>query len=66
MTGVNWDLLRPTDGGFANALADGMDMGARGRQLQERKEYRSALGVLATEPENQEALSTVFSHNHAL
>lgn len=58
---INWGLAN--NGGFQNALAMGSAAGRAARMAAERKEYRAALGVLATDPENQNALASVFERN---
>lgn len=49
--------------GVANAFSAGMQRAQTEQEKAERREYRQALGQLATEPENQNALAAVFQHN---
>jgi hypothetical protein len=65
---MNWGP--GAEGGFQNALAMGLELGKaaraaaeRERENRERKDYRNALGVLAGDPGNSNALASVFQYN---
>lgn len=64
MSGINWGLARSNV--FENALTQGLQLGRVMREAQDRKELRAALSVIATDPENQRALSEVFQRDPAL
>ncbi len=68
MSELNWGP--GATGGFQNALAMGLQIGQAAsaaieqvREAEDRKEYRNALGVLATDPGNSNALAAVFQRN---
>lgn len=63
MRSINYGLIQQPKQGASSAISQGLALGHQIKTNRERKEYRSALGVLATEPENQEALARVFEHN---
>tara|TARA_B100000029_G_scaffold122691_3_gene116164 strand:+ start:110468 stop:111574 length:1107 start_codon:yes stop_codon:yes gene_type:complete len=49
--------------GFLKSVAMGSQMGRAASEARDRREYRKALGVLATDPENQNALVAAFQHD---
>lgn len=53
---INWGLAQ--GGGFQNALAMGMQMGAQAREAKERKEYRNALAQY--DPNNPETIKPIM------
>ncbi|MEM1051139.1 MAG: hypothetical protein AAGI28_03505 [Pseudomonadota bacterium] len=62
--GINWGLANGgPNGGFRQSLRDGLMLGEAARRSEDRREYRAALGALATDPGNQNALTSVFQHN---
>lgn len=54
---INWGLAQ--GGGYQNALAMGMQMGAQAREAKERKEYRNALA--GYDPDNPETLKPIMA-----
>lgn len=59
--GINWGL--GASGGFQQSFENGLAMGEAFRRSEDRREYREALGALATDPGNQNSLTNVFRHN---
>lgn len=58
---MNWGP--GADAGFQNALSMGLDLGKVARQGADKREYEKALGALAVDPGNVNALATVYQHN---
>ena len=65
MTSPNFNLLAMGQNAFEQSFRTGLAFGDRARERERQGDYEGALATLATDPENKEALATVFRYDPA-